>query len=124
MFNIKTDFNKANTNDLYNFIAGVTAGNPVQVKIEKGWFDNFIAYRADVAYPEWGNSFAWDREEVPYLNITGVNAVVATVKALLETGTVIVWVDSEGSAKTPAERYFTVEYFEKGSKINIVKESY
>ena len=124
MFNIKTDFNKANANDLYNFIVGVTSGNAVQIKIEKGWFDNFIVYRADVAYPEWSNSFEWDREEVPYLNITGADAVVATVKALLETGTVIVWVDNEGAAKEPSKRYFTVEYFEKGSKINIVKESY
>lgn len=123
MFNIKTDFNKANTNDLYNFIAGVTAGNSVQIKIEKGWFDNSIVYRADVAYPDWGSSFEWERKN-SYLNISGTDAVVSTIKALLETGTVVVWVDSEGSAKSPAERYFTLEYFPNGSDIEIEKVDY
>jgi hypothetical protein len=124
MFYIKTEFDGRNTNDLYNFIAGATSGNAIQLKITKGFADGYFAYVIDVAYPDFASRFFWDCDRTDSLHLNGVEAAVSIVKALVETGTVLLWVDADGSLKDTKDRYFTIDYFPKGTDGHLEKENY
>lgn len=124
MFSIKGEFNGYNAKDLYNFIAAVTSDNAVQIKITKAYVDGNFGYTAEVRYPDYRDRFIWDHDRVDGLNLTGVKAAEQAIKALTETGTIILWTDTDSAKRDDNDRYFTLEYFKKGTEVMIDVEIY
>lgn len=124
MFYIKQEINGYNANDLFNFIDGATAGDAIQIKIEKAWFDNSIVYKAEVRNPGWSDRFVWDWDAVPSLNVESVASAVALIKTLTETGFVIVWVDGERIGQEKGKRNIVIEYFAKDNDVELTVEEY
>lgn len=124
MIYIKTPINKANANDLYNFIYGVTSGFRTQLKIEKTFFGANLYYKVEVVYPDWKDRFFWEDDNVPELFVVGVDAAVSVIKPLLEMGDVVVEVEKESSIKSPEERDFIISYFLWNNKVKIERSDY